>query len=722
MNMQTRASLCGAFTVLASLSGGCSWFGGGVCKDGQQSCRGKQIVTCMVDTMTGETKWQPLGTCSLAGPTLTCQAVDGIAECVLESSLDAGVGAPGAPDGAAVGSRAFASPGDSLKVPTAELEWLRLEVHRAPNGQYRIDDVKSSYMSVTMASPMTGEVAAVAYGEQGQKLDATIVPVFNEAPVSSVWLRAAGVTRVALVDAGEHVLAEVMRAPASAPKAGVIMHALEGELPPTLNIMKAEDQLPGRSEGEIVPLVATAPTPEMLALLGGALKRPTPLGASVLTNVAFTTEMGRLSAYMDAASAQEEAAAGEWIPDAGAAIAAAADAGGPRGRTSVDPFRDEAVSGADAGAGGESSATSTLPTLLVGGVLVINVSEPMMARYRADPPTMHLHVLRQLGRLFMRLSSQSKDGAPFPDDFPPEIAALLKQRVLPFLGLRESFAGAWASLHNAFVEPGLAKPYSETVVYSDADALAAGFAAAPGARDGESDFAEYVARLLVREQWRPAPCEVLRSGPLESRRPRDFVHLAKIEVVWGLGILSREEMLTCTGEFELAAETQGIVAFNARGEPLKFTRDVLGSHSPYYHGEVHVSLAATLPQPGPDGGLPAAEPDPAIVGDPEALKGMQAVLDVGFRGAPGLFRLSPVSKRKDPEIGAGLYITDPRTYEKRVAAGGLLLVTRVDETRIEAHALSVVMQRPDSIVPEFWPLVTARYDVPPEDRESSGPP
>lgn len=721
MNAQTRATFCGAMTAVSCLCGGCDWFGGGVCKDGQQSCRGKQIVTCVVDTMSGQTKWQPFGSCSLAGPALTCQAADGIAECVLESSVDAGLDASGRPGEAGGGSLTFASPGDNLKVPRAELEWLRLEVQRAPDGQYSIGDVKSLYLSITMASPQTGEVAAVAYGERGQKLDATIVPFFNESPVTSVWLRAAGVTRVALVDTGERVLAEVMRAPATAPKASVkgdslarVTQSLEGDLPPTLAVMRPGEQLPGRSRGEIVPLVLTTPTPEMLGLVGGALNRLTPLGASVLTKVAFTTDMAPLSAYMDAAALQEAAAAGTWTLDAGAAVSTEADAGDLTSRTSV--------SGAATGAG-DPWALSSLPTLLVGGVLVINVSEPMMARYRADPPALHLDVSRQLGRLFMRLGSQGKGGGgSFAEDFPSEIAALLKQRVAPFLGAREGFAGAWASLHNAFVQPGLAQPYLGVERSSDAEALAAGFAAAPGARDAESDFAEYVARLLVREKWRPAPCEMLRRGPLESQTAKDLVHLAKIEVVWGLGILSREEMLACTGEFQISAETQGIVAFNALGEPLKFTRDVLGSHSPYYHGEMHVSLTATRPHPGPDGGLPEPDPDPASVADPETLKGMQAVFDVGFRGVPGLFRLSPVSKRKDPELGAGFYITDPRTYEKQGAAGGLLLVTRVDETRIEAHALSVVMQKSDSSELEFWPLITARYDVPPEDRELRGAP
>jgi hypothetical protein len=684
-----------AMAALLALGGCGDWFGKDACKAGEQSCDGKQILNCTADLTTGETKWQRFGSCGITGPNLVCSLVDGLAECVPDPGMDSGVGV-GAEAGAVKpatggGGTAFeqTAAADGGVVAVEQVEWARLDVERAEDGTgYAITDVSSASLSFVPVSPVAGEVAAVAY-EGTRPVDATMVAFQGSTRATSVWLRAPGVTRVALIASSGAILAERTRAqpsPASVTKVASIRQSLSVALPATLNVFDGGKNLGLIAAGGNVPTMTVVPTEEMLHLVADALNRLPPLAASTVTNVAFTSDNVSFTDLVKQLSETEQ-----LETEAGSTITVRAgepSAGGTPTDAQV-PFPSSWFS---------TRARTSLTAM--GQMIVVNVSPEMMAQYRADPSQLTLDLLRTVAAMFVRMTQPRSlfgDRFQFPDNFPPDVAALLRERVAPLLLPLETFTAAWEQLHNVAVQAKLADPYLPLVGnVPDDQALERGVAAGLGVQGAGADFAEFVARASVPERWNPSPCPDIRGKPLDQVPPRRLVHLSKLETVWGLGYLTTEALRACVGDLDQGEAGSGIRVHTTDAGVLTFDSDVLGSKAPFLNDEVHLTFFG------------------------RRQDGTQATMDAAYRGQPGVFRLVPSNQRPDPRLGAGFYLTNPKTDARSQASGGVLLVTRASKERFEAHALMVYQSTNFlgfDLATNVWPLITARYDVPEDQQE-----
>jgi hypothetical protein len=621
---------------------GCGdWFNDGrACTEGETSCDGRAIRLCVpkVDEAAGangvKTSWRVTGSCEddpFSGRQ-TCGLVDGVAACVTRQ----------------VDEDAGASPGP-------ETQWQRVDVRR--EGDAFALETSPHYLRAAPLAASSGAVAAVAYA--GDKpLDAALVRFLGEASRSVAWVRAEAATRVVLVDvAGRELAHAPVDAMGETDSELVASKAqyLGPSLPPTLRVRTPSSDLsvPSQWADEVDHVVAPdALTLEFLAEALGDL--PLPL-SSAITELAF------------AAAEDDDQDAGAEMLDAGVEPVA----------LDSDEWRLQYV------------------TLLEGNRLWMNASAPVREALGNEQWRRELavDVVRHAGRAFAALASTaSSSDSPAekrPEDFPSAIAALLESRITPMLGRGESFATAWRGLHDMGVSAGIAGAYvsAPSQPRSDVEAVASGFSSAAGAVSPELDFADYTARANVDGSWSAGPCAEIRGEKLDELAPRLLVPVAKLHVLWGLGVLSHERFVACVGDLQVASNKPGFALHKSNGEQVAVADELAGVRAPYLRGEIHVSAMASR-------------------------DGIHAVLDVTYRGVmPDVIRLKPVVNTRSESFGATLALTSNVDAATSPAEAGLVVVTSVTRQSIEARALMVQLAEP-MFGTRIFPLVTLRVQQP----------
>jgi hypothetical protein len=677
---------------LLALSACDSWFGKNECTEGEQRCDGNTISTCsaMLAGAVGNTQakfeWKKTNSCSVQNEGLVCHAEDGFAACVAASRLDAGLSS----QEDAQSSEAQAPYADPSK--GAEVVWTRVDVAAREDGTVMIANTKSALLGFAPPSPAQGHAAAVSYGKDDKPLSAALLTLSTQLQ-STAWVRTAGATRVSIVGPDGRVLdsrplAEGLPATPKSSGLAQIRQSLSAELPPTLEVVAAGTSLLAADDSSGV-LVSVPPTPELLGYVGEALRGLPPFAASAFSKVAFVASPLRaaaLGAYNQSDSGVRSAielADGEDDDLDGGILSVSTDAASPT-----------IVSGPAAG-----------PAHVVANqqaVLYVDASPSSLADYARDPNVLAFELAREVASLFVRFTSPPREQAlvgfqwAFPADYPAQIAALIKERMSPLLMPAESLVDVWRGLHEIGVRAKLASPYAIGGFASDESAVQQGFSSAVGGQGAAEDFVEYVARANVPDVWMASPCAALRNTPLDQLDPKLFVHLAKLETAWGIGVLSGTRLKGCVGTRALEPGPSGIVVHGPTREQSRFDRNVLAQKEPFYHGQTQVALTADQ---GAEGHEIAASFTMSTAGP-----------------VVGLFRLTSVSDRADPEIGAGFYFSKASTYERAEAVAGLLLITRVDTEQIAGHALMVLQGVKKGKMPfagtTVMPLITTRYDIP----------
>lgn len=702
---------------LLALSACDSWFGKNECTEGEQRCDGSTLSTCAAK-LTGSAastqavyEWRKTASCSIQN--LVCYAEDGFAACVEPGTLDSGLAGdatmPAPPQGPPGTDSVFS---DAPRGP--EVAWTRVEV-AAVEGAARVIRTSAARLSYAPPAPTQGNVAAVSFGADHLPISAAQVSVIDQVPASA-WVRTEGAAYVSVIAPDGKELDRYQLRPGAVAKSqpssvASVKHALVPDLPPTLEVTPAGQTLPPLSLDDHAKYVSTTPPDEVLAAVIAGLRRLPPFAASVLTQVAFIG--GPVQARSrDASGSMEEAGVApivltgeEESLDAGtimASDAAAASTSWPAGF-------------------GVSHVVANQQA-----ILYVSVSPESVEDYVREPNILAAEIVSEVAGLFMRFMSRepvSNDSIlagtrwAFPKDYPEHVATLLQQRVTPMLLQNESLVEAWAGLHELCMRAELADPYRGRPLFSDAEAVERGFASAVGAVGPADDLAQYAALVTVPELWSHSPCPGLQGATLEQLTPRQAVHLAKLETVWGIGLVSGARLKNCVGMRLLEPGPAGIVTQSGSGDRTLFADEVVGQQEPYYHGQVQVSLTAEF--------TPPLEGDAGLPVDGGLGREIAAQFTASTAGATtGLFRLTSISNRDDPEVGAGFYFSKPSTYERTEATAGLLLITRADAEMIAGHALMVQQGVKKGKSPFFgttvMPLITARYDVPEDEHGGLG--
>jgi hypothetical protein len=630
-----------------------------VCKEGAMSCDGDFVRVCMVDESkepTNEgtaTKWVRQQACD-DDPVLgarTCGLVGVVAMCVGESD-----------DGAVL---------DPEQHGTSSSDWLRVDVVDEVEG-LRIADSSAATLEGAPASATAGIVAAVAYAGD-RPVDAALVPLAGTSGRSSVWLRAASVTRVALVDPDEQVVDQV--SVAAGHDVGTVSNglgakqaALLSDLPPTLRVLEPKDVAELPAELRAARCVPAPSSAARLELVGRALNRLELVAASALTELAFVRQEDR---------ADQNAGTG----DAGAV---------------------ETGIGAD---GGGSVRPEPPRTLLDGTRLYIDVSPTREEDYTDGPEIgeLELDLIRNVALSYSRIASLA--AAPNGQhgryqtpaaDYPAWIVDLVKARLSPMVPIGGTFVSSWRALHESGVQVGIARAYADVdagvgLALTDEQAVREGFASAPGSAGPETDFAEYLARTVIFERWVDGPCNELHDERLEELAARLMVPLAKLDVLWGLGLVSHVQRAKCIGTAAEAPSSAGIRLHKATSETITIAEEPQGIRLVLSQGETHVSGTAS--------------------------RGKQsAVFDLMYRRAlPGVIRMQRgagvvLGDKGDPH-GATFSLTDQEAVDFAPSLGGLLVMQEVTRDRIVGHALMVTLGRP-MFGATVLPLVTFRFDQP----------
>ena len=508
------------------LVAGCGWFDDGRdCEPGTLSCDGDKVRLCVArsdgtigGSSGGATSWQVVQTCE-DDPVLgsrTCGVRGTTAQCILEGTDGAVVDGPG----------------------LQESEWRRVDVV-LEDGSLRIEGASSHFLQSAPLAASFGVAAAVSYAD-AEPLDAALIPWGADANRASVWLRSSGASRVAIVDEQGQTLSELEldETPPSHGKVRVANQALGLGLPPTLRVREpAKDlQLPLAWQAT---MRLAAPTPELLNLVGEALGQIPLAGSSSITEVAFAEQPPAKEA--DGGVGDAQVAGNVAGPDA-------SDAGG---------LALDAAAGADAGQldGGPATDAQPLParTLLVGTSLWINGSAELMRRYAMDENerlSITVEIARRAGEAYAAIAStppkRSPSARPLLEtktaiQYPEPLASLIQSRITPLLAKGESFATAWAALHQVGVDGRFAGRYGAEGWLSrdEKQAVAEGFASVRGGESPAADFAEYFALANIEGAWSWGPCESIRGVALDRLPAPSLVPLTKLEVLLALGVLDR---------------------------------------------------------------------------------------------------------------------------------------------------------------------------------------
>jgi hypothetical protein len=650
-----------ALALLGQLLSSCEWFESArVCNEGAMSCDGDFVRVCVVDegkesTNQGTaTKWVRQQACD-DDPVLgarTCGLVGVVAMCVAQSE-----------DGAVLGPD---------EQGTSASDWLRVDVADEGEG-LRIAGTSAATLEGVPASATAGVVAAVAYA--GSKpVDAALVPIAGTSGRSSVWLRATSATRVALVDPDEQIVDQMSVAAGhdlgiASDGLAAKQHALLSDLPPTLRVLEPEDVAglpPALLDAQCVPAPSSA---ARLEFVGRALNRLELVAASAFTELAFVTQEDR---------ADQDAGAG----DAGTMDAGIAAGDGGSGRS--EPPR----------------------TLLDGTRLYVDVSPAREEDYMDGPEIgeLDLDLIRSVALSYSRIASLA--AAPNGPqhgryqtpaaEYPAWIVDLVKARPSPMVPIGGTFVSSWRALHESGVQVGIARAYADAdagvgLVLTDEQAVRDGFASAAGSAGSETDFAEYLARTVIFERWVDGPCNELHDARLEQLAARLMVPLAKLDVLWGLGLISHAQRATCIGTAAAAPNSAGFRLHKATSETITIAEEPQGIKLVLSQGETHVSGTAS--------------------------RGKQsAVFDLMYRrGLPGVIRMQRgagvVLGDKGDQHGATFSLTDQEAVDFAPSLGGLLVMQEVTRDRISGHALMVTLGRP-MFGATVLPLVTFRFDQP----------
>jgi hypothetical protein len=448
----------------------------------------------------------------------------------------------------------------------------------------------------------------------------------------------------------------------------VKQHALLSDLPPTLRVLEPEDVAglpPVLQDAHCIPVPSSA---ARLELVGRALSRLEVVAASALTELAFVTR--------DLAD-----------QDAGAGAARTLDAG--------------------ADADGGSAVRAEVPrTVLDGTRLYVDVSPAREEDYADGPEIgeLGLDLIRSVALSYSRIASlaaapngqhNSRYQTPAAE-YPAWIVDLVQARLSPMVPIGGTFASSWRALHESGVQAGIARAYADAdagvgLVLTDEQAVREGFASAAGSADPEADFAEYLARTVIFERWVDGPCTEMRDERLEHLAARLMVPLAKVDVLWGLGLISRAQRAACIGTAAAAPSSVGFRLHKATSETIAIVDEPQGIRLVLSQGETHVSGTASRAK-------------------------QSAVFDLMYRSSlPGVIRLQRgagvVLGDKGDRHGATFSLTDQEAVDFAPSLGGLLVMQEVTRERVVGHALMVTLGRP-MFGASVLPLVTFRFDQP----------
>lgn len=656
-----------------SVCAACGWFDDGrTCEAGAFSCAGDQVRACVPKTNVAmgangpQTAWQTIETCEddpYAGPR-TC-AVDGErARCVAES-LDGGVVDPEV---------------------EGEADWLRVAV--SADGE--VLEVEPQTLKGAPMGASAGAFVVVAY-RGDRAVDAVLVPAPADGQMSTAWLRADGTSTVAVVDkAGKRLTERAVRVETGAKgRLGERRSALSAEMPSTLRVAGADTKQVRPLDWITTRLRPTTPTAEMLRLVGTPLLRlPTP-GVAALTDVVFA-DQGEPDPPMADAGVDGGVDDGGGI-EAGQLEADAAVAG------PTSPF--------------EPQRRPWARSALTGTVLWVDMSDARLDEYRHSPHAvqeLELELVRTAGRAFFGLTGlinlEKEKRGLIPTDLPPELAALVQSRISPMLLPNEGLNEAWMKLHQVGVDSGLSAWFGARISPPpDDQAVDFGFASAAGMAGALEDFTEYMARVAVPNAWPEGPCDEIRGRALEELAPRRFVNIAKLEVLRGLGVVSSDAVIACTGTLLSRVKTPSVVLHKPNGEPVRFDGEGIGTRAEW------------------DGTV-------SILASARRAMDQQAVLNVQYKGVglPSVMRLGkPVNPRVQSQ-GATFAMTDLKKFETTGAEGGLVVIDQVTRQGIEAHVLLLQLPKPKLTLEEMlwqpelalrpfgtlqFPLVTVRVEL-----------
>lgn len=639
--------------VIALLAGGCGWYAKpDACEVSTTSCEGDAIRVCVPDATKrtpdgmAATKWDVLSHCTddpVLGPR-TCSVVSGNAVCV-QGTADGGV---------------------ATYEDFAEGHYLRVHVD-----QGMIQNAQDSYLQAKPMSASTGQWAIVARAGETAK-DAALVRDGDDA-----WVWADGVSRVELVNPDGSVRSkqELGTQKLRDGALGEKRLALIGDLPPTVRLLGPEDRA-------TVPVEVTAafgrsvnvvrPSAAALAALGDAMSRVTITASSAVGQVAF--------------------------------VAAANDR--PNDDAGVDAGIDAAVDQSDAGTGDASRRLLEVRTYYDKAALWVDASPTrleLLGNSAQEKAALARDVIRAVGDAVIFVSSATRPAGPvmlgqaqarLPDEFPEEIAELLKARLLPLLAPGEDVATTWGTLHSAIAQAGLAREYGPAFLEpNDVQAVADGFASAAGSVGPAEDFAEYLAALSVPEAYAVSPCFGFDGRPLEQLEVRKMTALVKVLAIYGLGLVDRATLSTCTGDVSGSLSSPGILVHKPNGEAVTFSADVQAIRGPYYSGATRWGGTASRNSGKEIALLQLVYRDPV----PELVR-LRAVTGLGSSNAyqrqSGSFS---VSTPRDGDVGA--------------AGGGLLLVRAASRDRFEGIIVGAVMGG-QPLGANLLPLVLFRFDKP----------
>jgi hypothetical protein len=575
----THAAWLGLCALVA-----CDWFDPGrPCKEGAYSCDADKVRVCVplpkepAGADGPKTEWRVMSTCEddpVDGPR-TCGMVDGQSQCVAE-----GV------DGGPVENES-----------QQQREWKRVDVLLSPSG-YKIQSISTQVLKGYPAVAASGSVAVVSYAGSTPR-DAALVAIGSDG-VGTAWVRTGDASRIALIDAaGKTVEERAIQETGASRARGLAMqqHALTAELPPTLRVAEPLSGLEFPLPWRVRRLRIVAPSAAELGLVGEPLGRLPLAASSALTRVAFVSDVIDVEL------------------DAGAPDGAVADAGLPAG--GMDAGVDAALpegGGFDASLAIDAALMEMPEALpltraeLVGSTLWVNVTKDQRAIYEKDQKEreeLGLDVVRRAAEAFAFVATVvthplarpvGSDGGvteppKLPTDFPTDIALLILARISPMLAPREGFLPAWQGLHMTGVQAKIAGEYAVvgSRLRSDKEAVQDGFASTGGSVSPTADFAEFLARASLGDLWPEGPCDAIRGKKLDEMPARLMVPIAKLEVLWGLGLLSRDNMIACIGELGVANASNGFVLHKPNGEKISMETEVEGVRAQYRLGEFHAS-------------------------------------------------------------------------------------------------------------------------------------
>jgi hypothetical protein len=642
-------SKASAVCALIALSGCGWWTKPERCELGSTSCDGASIRVCVPDTSkrtsdgTVATKWNVVSYCA-ADPVLglqTCSVVSGSAVCV-QATADGGV---------------------ATAEDFAEGHYLRVHVD-----QGLIQSSQDAFLDARPMSASTGQWALVARAGDTAK-DAALLRDGDDA-----WVWADDVTRLELVNTDGSVRStrELGGQKARGEGLSVSVQALVGDLPPTVRLLGPEDRKDVPFEvtsafGRGVTVVE--PSAAALSALGDAMRRVTITASSAVGQVVFVSDAND---HLD--------------EDAGV------DGDLDQGEAGVEDLSRRLLD-ARTYYGQAALWVDASPTRLE---VLSSSSEEQVALAR--------DVIRAVGEAVLFVSAATREGGAspllaqaavrLPDDFPAEVANLLKARLLPLLAPGEDVAGTWSTLHGALAKVGLARDYSPVFIEpNDSQAVADGFASAAGSFGAAQDFSDYVGALAVPEAYAVSPCDGFDGRSLEQLEVRQMTALVKLLAIYGLGLVDRSSFVACTGDVDGSLAAPGMLVHKPNGEAVTFASDAQAIRSPYYSTATRWAGTATRSGGEEIALLQLVYRDPL----PELVR-LRSVAGIGstnaFQRQSGSFSLA---KPAEGDVAA--------------AGGGLMLIRSATRERFEGLIVGAVMGR-QALGANVLPLVLFRFDKP----------